>query len=63
MKTEADVDVWRSQLEGGPLAQGRRSRVTKEFEAKFCEIIMEYYLRTFHCFYLQLHSTHLSYFV
>ena len=62
-KTEADIDVWRSQLEGegGPLAQGRRSRVTKEFEAKFCEIIKEHYLRTFHCFYL--HSTHLSYFV
>ena len=51
MKTEADIDMWGNQLEGGPPE-------TDEFKAKFCEIIIDHYLCMFHSFFL--HSTHLS---
>jgi hypothetical protein len=49
MKTEADVDILRNEL----LVEGP---VTEGFKAKFYEIIIEHYLRKFHCFYLHSKS-------
>jgi hypothetical protein len=52
-KVETAVDIWRNEQGGQP----ERVMVTEDFMKKFHKIIIEHYLRTFHC--LNLHSTHL----
>ena len=52
MKAEAEIDIL-SNVQGGSLYQA-----TKDFKTKFCNLIIEHYLRKIHCFYVQL--THLT---
>ena len=52
-KVEADVDILKNQSASGC------SMVTDEFKAKFCKIIIDNLLRTFHHFFA-LQLTHLT---
>ena len=47
---EADIDILGNEQGGCPVA--------KDFRAKFFKIVIDHYLRKFHCFYL--HLTHLT---
>jgi hypothetical protein len=51
-KVEAAIDGLRNEQGGW--------KVTEDFNAKFFKVIIEHYLRKFHCSYLPVHSTHLT---
>lgn len=55
-KVEAEIDMLRNEhwQGGGP--------ANENFKAKFCNLIIEHYLRKIHCFYC-LHSKSLTTFV
>ena len=52
MKAEVATNILRNE-------QGKSEHlVTKDFEARFCKLIIDHYLRKIHYFYI--HSTHLT---
>ena len=54
MKAEAEIDILQN-VQGGSLYQATN---LKDFNPRFCKLIIEHYLRKFHCFYV--HLTHLT---